>query len=371
MDNDEDIGILGEKEFLEKEIEKISSLINKYKRKETLIKQFIYGTIICLYSVSVFLTAAYYGDNSLGVLLFVFGLFPYPIIPLLLYVYIFEKKLNKIISNKVALLFSSKISLLNDSLTIKKDRLYVLTQKLIAKRQNDIPITQFIVDSKKNENNDNLSLSKIETHEKSIKKKNDELISKNEVDTKKPEDKSKNDVINHSAEIREQKLDEIFTERAKQFEEKKREKSFRAIKTDHLEDAVQKMEIGDAGEIFILDYERKQLTKKDRDDLADKVQHVSKELGDGLGYDILSFDENGNEKYIEVKTTTQGIKTLFYMSDNEYNKAISTKNYFIYRVYDFNLETQKGKLYKINTQIDLDKYFTNKPISYQFIPKIK
>lgn len=30
---------------------------------------------------------------------------------------------------------------------------------------------------------------------------------------------------------------------------------------------------------------------------------VSKLDGDGLGYDILSYDRNGNPMYIEVKTT--------------------------------------------------------------------
>lgn len=70
-----------------------------------------------------------------------------------------------------------------------------------------------------------------------------------------------------------------------------------------------------------------------RKDLAQRVRHVSVEDGDGLGYDVLSFFENGREKYIEVKSTTVSLTSSFNLSRNELSflqEHISDA--FIYRV---------------------------------------
>lgn len=142
----------------------------------------------------------------------------------------------------------------------------------------------------------------------------------------------------------------------------------RKPKEDYLESALIKSEIGLEGELFILNFEKNKLKRKGKIELAEKVKHISVEYGDGYGYDILSFDENGNEKFIEVKTTVQDLNTVFYMSENEYKKAYSTKNYFIYRVFNFDVETKKGKLYIIDTSKDLNKYFNAQPLSYKLIP---
>jgi len=34
--------------------------------------------------------------------------------------------------------------------------------------------------------------------------------------------------------------------------------------------------------------------------LADKVDHVSQSNGDGLGFDVLSYEADGKERFIEV-----------------------------------------------------------------------
>lgn len=52
--------------------------------------------------------------------------------------------------------------------------------------------------------------------------------------------------------------------------------------------------------------------KLQRLNLKKVAEHVAITQGDGLGYDIKSYDENGNEIYIEVKTTTQNFGTSFY-----------------------------------------------------------
>ena len=70
-----------------------------------------------------------------------------------------------------------------------------------------------------------------------------------------------------------------------------------------------------------------------RKDLAQKVRHVSAEDGDGLGYDVLSFFENGKEKYIEVKSTTTSLSSPFYLSRNELGFLNEhNEDAFIYRV---------------------------------------
>ena len=75
---------------------------------------------------------------------------------------------------------------------------------------------------------------------------------------------------------------------------------------------------GDLGELFVYDLEKNYLTKVGRSDLAEKVQHVASD-GDGHGYDIKSFYENGEEKFIEVKATNASSGSTFNVSKNEFN----------------------------------------------------
>jgi hypothetical protein len=50
---------------------------------------------------------------------------------------------------------------------------------------------------------------------------------------------------------------------------------------------------------------------------AEQIRWISKEEGDGTGFDILSKHLDGKDKYIEVKTTKPGKETPFYFSRNE------------------------------------------------------
>jgi hypothetical protein len=61
--------------------------------------------------------------------------------------------------------------------------------------------------------------------------------------------------------------------------------------------------LGRAGEERVGAHERSALKVAGRDDLARKVRWVSKEDGDGPGYDIASFSADGRERLIDVKTT--------------------------------------------------------------------
>ena len=61
--------------------------------------------------------------------------------------------------------------------------------------------------------------------------------------------------------------------------------------------------IGEAGEELVFHAERNRLSSSGSDDLAANVGWVTKEAGDGDGYDILSFSRYGRERWLEVKTT--------------------------------------------------------------------
>lgn len=91
----------------------------------------------------------------------------------------------------------------------------------------------------------------------------------------------------------------------------------RATQTDFAAKEARNRKLGDAGEYFVFQFEVMKLTAAGKVDLAKRVKWVSKELGDGLGYDIRSFDLDGNEVFLEVKTTTSGRAAPFFVSNNE------------------------------------------------------
>lgn len=95
--------------------------------------------------------------------------------------------------------------------------------------------------------------------------------------------------------------------------------------------------LGQSGEQFALEYERFRLVQSGRADLAAEVQWASLDEGDGLGYDIRSFDpEYEQELFVEVKTTNSGKYQPFLISENE--RAFSNEQasrYCLYRIYEF------------------------------------
>lgn len=111
---------------------------------------------------------------------------------------------------------------------------------------------------------------------------------------------------------------------------------FKAVKRDYLEREAQNQSLGLAGEEFIVEFEHWRLNALGQQRLADKVDHVSKSKGDGLGYDVLSFDADGKERFIEVKTTTFGRDTPFFVSRGELALSNGAKDqFFLYRLFEF------------------------------------
>lgn len=127
-----------------------------------------------------------------------------------------------------------------------------------------------------------------------------------------------------------------------------------------------KKETGIKGEYVALYLEKYFLEAIGKKDLADKVRHVSVEDGDGMGYDILSFFQNGNEKYIEVKSTTGNATTPFYMSQNELNFIKSHhSNAVIYRV----LITENEPKLKVYSSEEVLTQFDITPSQYKVKPR--
>lgn len=88
---------------------------------------------------------------------------------------------------------------------------------------------------------------------------------------------------------------------------------------------------GRDAEKFVVEYERHRLHSAGRFDLEQLVDRVSR-LDTGAGFDILSFEEDGNERYIEVKSSTRST-TQFYWSSREKSFAqLHGDAYWIYFV---------------------------------------
>lgn len=110
----------------------------------------------------------------------------------------------------------------------------------------------------------------------------------------------------------------------------------RAIKRDYFERESRNRSLGKAGERFIVQYEQWRLETSGFGLLANKVEHVAETQGDGLGYDVLSFEPDGRERYIEVKTTAHDAATPFFVSSNELEFAKEQSEQFrLYRLYHF------------------------------------
>ena len=99
--------------------------------------------------------------------------------------------------------------------------------------------------------------------------------------------------------------------------------------------------------------------------LADKVVWVSQKLGDGYGYDILSFDESGEKILVEVKATKGGKTSRFYLSANELEVSREKpERFLIYRLYDF---PKNPRIFVIRSP--LEEYLVLQPTNYRASPK--
>lgn len=103
---------------------------------------------------------------------------------------------------------------------------------------------------------------------------------------------------------------------------------------DYIKEAKKKAKVGLDGESFVVEYENKRLKEINR-----TAVWKSKNDGDGLGYDVLSYNDDGTERYIEVKATNSSEDTTFYITATELEACKKYGNdYYLYRVYKNNGE---------------------------------
>ena len=132
-------------------------------------------------------------------------------------------------------------------------------------------------------------------------------------------------------------------------------------KFDPVERDFRNRKLGRDGEERVFHFERLRLRQQDRPDLAKKVKWISEELGDGAGYDILSFDAKGKERLLEVKTTVGADVTPFYITRNELSVAAERPDAFrLCRVFDF---VENPRMFELVPP--LEKFIHLSPLSYK------
>jgi hypothetical protein len=122
------------------------------------------------------------------------------------------------------------------------------------------------------------------------------------------------------------------------------------VKVNYLEKEARNASLGKAGELFVVEYEKARLVHSGKDQLAERIEHVSELYGDGLGFDVRSFEANGSDRLIEVKTTAGGKQTPFFVSRNELQVSREqNRAYHLYRVFGFRRDP---RLFAVNGALD-------------------
>lgn len=118
------------------------------------------------------------------------------------------------------------------------------------------------------------------------------------------------------------------------------------IKTNYLEREQKNSRLGFLGEELVMEFEKWHLINAGKEKLAEQIRWVSKEEGDGAGFDILSRNLNGTDKYIEVKTTKLGKETPIFFSKNELDFSVEkSSDFHLYRLFDFE---EKARMFTRN-----------------------
>lgn len=125
--------------------------------------------------------------------------------------------------------------------------------------------------------------------------------------------------------------------------------------------------IGELGELYIFEKEQRYFVSQGKINQSKAIIHVSLN-DDSAGYDIISYTDSDERKYIEVKTTTGNEFEPFFLSNSEMEAMKRLNNYWIYRVFNFNIDLKKGDLYKIDCKKDFSNYYSIQPSSFKVTP---
>ncbi len=131
------------------------------------------------------------------------------------------------------------------------------------------------------------------------------------------------------------------------------------ISANELEEKIKR--IGNRGELVVFNFEKNNLIKIGKPDLSKRVKDVSLL---NKGYDIMSYNADGTEKYIEVKSTISSPPGInFYITGNELKKAVEMSDYYIYMV--FKVNTKKPEIFIFNPFKQGEEYYHLTPLLYQ------
>lgn len=119
--------------------------------------------------------------------------------------------------------------------------------------------------------------------------------------------------------------------------------------------------LGRAGEQWVIDFEHQRLVDAHMAELFGRLEWVSDRLGDGAGFDILSYDTPTQPRYIEVKTTNGSHASSFIISRNEleFSREVG-EAFYLYRVFQFR---DSPALYML--QGDVSQQVHLEPIDYR------
>lgn len=135
----------------------------------------------------------------------------------------------------------------------------------------------------------------------------------------------------------------------------------RPMKINYLEREQNNRNLGMMGEEIVINYEKWRLIKLGKEKLSEQIEWVSKDQGDGLGFDILSKNENGTDRYIEVKTTKLTKDTPIFLSKNELDfSQEKSENFHLYRLFNF---SEDPKMF--TKQGSFDSFCRVEPIQFR------
>ena len=146
----------------------------------------------------------------------------------------------------------------------------------------------------------------------------------------------------------------------------------RSARRDFEKEAETSRKIGKLGEQLALTYEREKLRALGISDVEDKVFLTSEHADYGNAYpcDLISIDiTTGEQIFIEVKTTKQGIDAAFYISKEELAFSdVNREHYRLYRVYNLMHSNSEPSFYETvgyvgdNFSLISDRYIATRDI---------